>query len=207
MTKQWTSNLKRVISLVAIMLVISAHAQTVVQADNAALQPQIKRDANGFVSCGVRGVAIVVSGKSVDAYDFSVMANADMPYGTMKAGKSVTTVEKVAKGDAVSGVVLPKPEYFWIAQESDGEAVMPIKVIAAENAGFILEITDLVKTFKAIYSMISGDRMQFVVRYKKQKMDTVVSFGAQMSEVERRPLLACMEGISNRLAAEYKEGR
>lgn len=155
----------KILMAAAVTLLMSssfARAQVVIQADSAMLQPQIKRDALGFSSCGVRGIVISVAGKNFESYDFSVVANAVAPFGTLKAGKSLTTVERVNKGDLSGTVVTPRPEYFWIAQESSGDALMPLKVFPAENQGFILEIGDLIKTYKVIYAMIHGERMHFV---------------------------------------------
>lgn len=190
--------------VVLLLMSPSVNAQSLMQADMAILQPQINRDDRGFVSCGVRAIVIQhLSGKNFEAYDFSINANANIPYGTLKAGKSRVSSEQIEKGKPKRKVELPAPVYFWIAQESDPEALKPIKVFPSEDAGYVLEFADLVKTFAAIYSTINGERMQFSVRYKKQRLDSVISFSAQMPMHEQTPLIACMDGLTNRLAAEY----
>ncbi len=94
--------------------------------------------------------------------------------------------------------VVPPPVKFWIAQESEGKAVNPIKVLPAESKGYILEIADLPDTLRGIFAMANGVRMQFAVRYKNQPVDVVVAFSAQMSEVERAPLMNCLVAVGER---------
>jgi hypothetical protein len=171
----------------------------VIQADQAVLQPQVGRDDIGFSTCGVRGVVVVATPDYMDSYDFSVMLRANLAYGTLKAGKLRTATQAALKGRFASEAVTPAPIKFWIAQEGEGKPISPIKVIPADNKGFILEVADLADTARGIMAMIEGSRMQFAVRYKNQPVDLVVSFSAAMPEIERAPLLKCIEGVTERL--------
>lgn len=191
------------------LLAIPASAQMVIQADSAALQPHIRRDEAGFGSCGVRAVVVALMGKEVDAYDFSMSVGADNFYGLLKAGKTRVSLENLQRGKRPKDAVTPPPIKFWIAKEVEGKAVMPIKIMPAETKGFILEIADIVPTWDAILAMIHGERMQFAVRYKNEPLDVVVSFAANMSEVERKPLVTCLDAVLERLKnqAEEKSGK
>ena len=95
--------------------------------------------------------------------------------------------------------VMPAPLKFWIAKESEGQAVMPQKVIPAETKGYILERADMAETMKAIMATIAGERMQFAVRYESEPADVVVSFSANLAERERGPMMACMNGLIKRI--------
>lgn len=44
--------------------------------------------------------------------------------------------------------------------------------------------------------------LTFVLRYKKQKLDYVISFAASLSEQEKTPLMACLKSVSERIISE-----
>lgn len=196
---------KALSSMVAFLACAPAAAQIVVQADRALLQPQIQRDADGFRSCGVRAVVLHTTGIIVDAYDFSLVVDAKSAVGMMKAGKSVIKTADLLKGKYASTIVLPAPVNFWITAETDGKVVEPKKFYPSETKGFVLALSDLVPTFKAVVDIMTGERMQFAVRYKSQSLNTVVSFAGEMSDVERKPLFACLEGVRERIAKEVSD--
>ena len=79
-------------------LTLPLHAQPVVQAATAQLQPQISRDADGYTACGIRAIVLDVQPKVVDAYDFSLYLRREIPAGTVKAGKHQTPFAKFSKG-------------------------------------------------------------------------------------------------------------
>lgn len=178
-----------------------------IQADSAALQPQVDRDEHGFFSCGVRGVVLTEIKDYLDAYDFSLMVRADMMYGLLKAGKLKASMKAVHDGNYTTNAVVPPPIKFWIAQESEGKAIGLKKVMPADNKGFILEIADFVDTHRLIMAMIHGERMQFAVRYKSQPVDVVVSFAAEMPELERAPLLKCLDGVIERISKKGEQAK
>ncbi|WP_305072817.1 hypothetical protein [Propionivibrio sp.] len=187
--------------LMALCVISScASAQMVLQADSAALQPQIGRDENGFSSCGVRGVVIVSRAQYWDAYDFSAMVRLDLPYGMLKAGKSRTPAQEAVKGKFSTKSVVPPPVNFWFAQENEGKPLTPIKTIPAETKGYILELANIGDTLRGILAMIHGERMQFAIRYKNEPADVVVAFAAQMPDYERAPLMKCIKEVGNRMA-------
>ena len=190
---------KRILLIVLSTMSIGVSAQMVVQADSAQLQPQVRRDENGFSSCGVRGVVVVSRVKYLDAYDFSAMVSADIPYGTLKAGKTRTLSKDANNGYFSYQPVTPPPVKFWFVQENEGRPVSPIKVFPSESKGYILETADLEDTFRGILSMIDGDRMQFAVRYKNEPIETVIAFSAKMPDHERIPLLKCFKGVAERM--------
>ena len=191
--------------LLAAILSTPVAAQVVVQAASAQLQPQIGRDAKGYNVCGIRAVVLDEKPTLIEAYDFSINLRADMFGGLLKAGKSTTTRADLIKGKLASRIVMPAPVAFWIAQESDGKALMPSKVIPAETPGYILASGELVQTWQAILAIIHGERMQFAVRYKNQGYDTVVSFAGKLKEEELKPLSACLDGMLERLQSETPE--
>lgn len=173
----------------------SAYSQAVIAADNASLQPLIVRGDAGFSSCGVRGVVLVKLVKKYYLYDFSVSVDASSFHGFMKAGKSVLTAEQIAKLDINNKVHKERPKYFWIAEETSGDGLRPLKVMSAENEGFILQLADVAKSTEAMFSIATGKRMNFAVRYPSERLDYVVSFEAELSEREKQLLFACMDGI------------
>lgn len=206
MTSNLISCLSRIGLLATLGLASSlTSAQMVVRADDAALQPQMGRDGSGFASCGVRAMVLLVDPDYVDAYDFSLMVRADMPYGMLKAGKGRTKRKDAEKGNFSNGAVVPAPKMFWIAREDEGKAVTPLKTMLADTKGYILEIADMAGTLQAIYSIVHGERMQFAIRYGSEPVDKVVSFAVKMPDSERAPLIKCIDGIIERLAAQVKE--
>jgi MSHA biogenesis protein MshL len=189
---------------VAIALAILASppglAQMVIEAEVATLQPQINRDEVGYFSCGVRAVVVTkAEADFIDAYDFSMNLSANTMFGTLKAGKTRKTKAEMLQGKTSMDPIMPAPVKFWIAKESEGQAVMPQKVIPAETKGYILERADMTETMKAIMATIAGERMQFAVRYKSEPVDVVVSFSANLAERERGPMMACLNGLVKRI--------
>lgn len=178
------------------------HAQPVVQATTAQLQPQISRDTEGYTACGIRAIVLDMKPNVVEAYDFSLYLRAGIPAGTIKAGKHQTPSAKFSKGQVDQKVVMPGPENFWIAKELEGKALIPFKVFAGDTPGYILGLANLAGTHAAIASMMDGERMQFAVRYKNQPYDTVVSFASELPSSELKPLAACMDGLVARMKSD-----
>jgi hypothetical protein len=175
----------------------------VVQAQEVSLQALIERDDVGFKDCGVRAMVLVSTPEFFDAYDFSLTIRESMMYGALKAGKARTSIKNVIKHKYSSPLTTP-PINFWIAQESEGKAIHPIKKLNGETKGYLLELSDFFPTYDGIMSIIRGKRMQFAVRYKDEPLDTVVSFSAEMPDVERVPLEQCMSEVLNRISNSLK---
>ena len=186
-------------------LSLPVKAQVVVQAASAELQPQIGRDANGYTTCGMRAVVLDLKPDLVEAYDFSLNVRLGMTAGTIKAGKLQTPAAKFKRGQFEPKVIVPGPINFWIAKELEGKALTPIKTLAAESPGYILGLTDFVGTWSAVMALLGGERMQFATRYKNQPYDTVVSFSGLLSAEEAKPLMACLDGLINRMQEEAGE--
>jgi hypothetical protein len=197
--------LATVSSLIAISPI--SYAQMVVQADQATLQPQIGRSEIGFQSCGVRAVVVVATSKYMDAYDFSLNVSADALAGALKAGKSRIQRQEAIKGNYIRDAVVPPPIKFWIAQESEGKALNPFRIIPADTKGYIIEVAELADTYRTIMAMIHGERMQFAVRYKNEPVDLVISFAAPMPEKERGPLLACLNDVVEKLLQQHDKSK
>ncbi len=70
-----------------------------VQADAASLQPQIDRDENGFLSCGLRSVVITGTSEWMEVNDFSVTVHGERIGGVIKAGKRRARTAKVLSGN------------------------------------------------------------------------------------------------------------
>jgi hypothetical protein len=184
----------------AILAASPAFSQMVIQAEMAKLQPQINRDEGGYKACGVR-VVVVTQGEAnfIDSYDFSMNIWASLPTALLKAGKSRTTKEKLLQGKATIESVTPAPVKFWISKESEGKALMPQNVTPAESKGYILEGADMAQTMDIIMATITGERMQFAIRYKDEPVDVVISFSENMADRERLPLMACFKGLMQRM--------
>lgn len=193
------------IFLLVAVLSCNAMAGVVIQADMAMLQPVVDRDEKGFQACGVRGLVGVSTPETTDFHDFSLMIRHNFHYGTLKAGKVRASTKAMLNGSASRETVLPAPVKFWIAVESKSKAVNPIKIMPAEDKGYILEVADLVGTYEAILEMIHGERMQFALRYKNQPSEQVVSFSATMPEVELSPLMKCLKEVIERAEKELAD--
>lgn len=180
---------------------IPAQAQMVVQAYSAQLQPQIGRDAEGYTTCGIRAVVLDMTPTLVDAYDFSINLYLGL-VGMAKAGKAQTSIVRFLNGKKDIKPIRPSPVNFWIANESDGKALTPFKIIASESPGYILAGVDFIQASHKILAIAHGERMQFATRYKNQHIDTVVSFAGKLTEEEFNPLLACLAGLGERMSAE-----
>jgi hypothetical protein len=134
----------------------------------------------------------------MDAYDFSIMIGTNA-YGTLKAGKYRARLE--AGGGAtefIKGAVTPGPVNFWIAKELQGKPLLPIKIMSADTPGFILAVSDGSQTLEKILAIALGERLQFALRYKDQPGDIVVGFQGVLSDQERAPIFACIDGLKDR---------
>ena len=180
----------------------SVLAQIVVQAASAKLQPQIGRDDKGYSTCGIHAVVLNIQGQSVEVYDFSINIRANMHVGLIKAGKMQTSTKEMLANKSLPIAVQPAPINFWIAKEAEGSALRLQKIIPVDTPGYILAGADLVKTYDILLGMANGERIQFATRYKSQRLDTVVSFGTALQDVEFQPLITCLNGVTDRLQNE-----
>lgn len=180
-------------------LSLPATAQVVVQATSVHLQPQIGRDAMGYSECGVRAIVLDLKPDLVETHDFSIFLHSGVFGGMVKVGKYETSHADFLKQKPASKAVIPAPVTFWIAKESEGKAMMPIKVFPAETSGYILARTEMLQAWSTLLSVIQGERMQFATRYKNQGYDTVISFAGTMPDAELKPLMACIEGLAQRM--------
>jgi hypothetical protein len=191
-----------VLSAVALLLCLPAQAQTVVQAASAQLQPQVRRDAEGFAECGLRATVIDLLPDGADAYDFTLSLRLGLKVGMFKAGKANTSMAMLKKHQHNINGILPGPVNFWMAKEEEGKPMLPLKIIPADTPGFILGGVDFGQAWANILGMADGERMQFAVRYKNQPVDTVISFATTLKDEERKSLMACFDGLVKRMAVE-----
>lgn len=189
---------KAILMLLLAVTSSSAMAGIVIQANSVALQTQIDRNEGGFKSCGVRGVVVTTTKNYLDAYDFLLMARADMPHGTLNAGKLQFYKQTTIKGKGSSEVVTPPPIKFWLVQGGESNATRPMKITPTETEGYILELANLKDTLRRIRAMVNGERMRLVVRYKNQPADVVINFSAAIPAIERTPLLECLSEVTKK---------
>lgn len=194
--------MKKLLITALLLIPCAASAQAVIQAAVAKLQPQIGRDANGYTTCGIRVIALDMQTDVVDAYDFSIHVRAGMMMGTLKAGKVQSPTAAFEAGRPPIAALLPGPINFWIARESEGQALTPTTTLPAETPGYMLAVADFTRTWSTLLAIAAGERMQFATRYANQGYDTVVSFSATMSADESRPLTACFDGLLKRMKKE-----
>ena len=181
----------------------SAMAGMVLQATSATLQPLIERNEKGFFMCGVRGMVSDVTGNQLRLYDFSLHIRVDALFGMLKAGSHLTPIKSINKDS--SSLTIPAPVKFWIAKEKVGKPITLSNIMPAISAGFIIGSAELVDTLEGIIAIIYGERMQFVIRYKAEPVDRVISFSAEMPKIELEPLAICIEDVMSRMAKELKE--
>lgn len=191
----------------AVWLSPNAVAQMVVQADTAVLQPQISRDSVGFDRCGIRAIVSLfnLEEKSAESYDFSVMFYAKLSYAGMKAGKNSLRYDPVQRKYGDPSVTLPAPYVFWIADELDGKPAIMMKYSPSPDSGYMLGLGEIVPAFKAIRAMMNGRRVQFVMRYKSEKLDHVISFQAKLSPEQLAPLEKCFSDLIERMKNDASE--
>lgn len=180
-----------VLALVS-LLIGPAHAQMVVNASVAGLQPQVARDEKGFKSCGLRAVVVLDGTKSVRTYDFSINLNPDMLSALIKAG---------SYQGAKNAINQPAPVNVWIVEAIEAKRLQPYKIIPAETPGFILGLAEYFPAMTTMRAMAQGRRMQFAIRYKDEPLDKAVSFQQKMELPDAEALLACLEGLQPRLDA------
>lgn len=185
--------------LLLLSIAPGASAQNVVQASSVTLQPQVSRDDIGFNSCGVRAIVIDAKPGSMDAYDFTLAIRNGSIVGMIKAGKANTTNESMIKGKPNTSPVRPGPINFWIAKESEGKSLRPLKIIPADTPGMILGATELTMTAYIMMGIMDGERMQFSTKFKNEQVETVVAFARRMPENERQPLLDCLHELVDRM--------
>lgn len=181
------------------------YAQTVIQASSALLQTRINRDAEGFSDCGIRAVVIDLKPQTAEAYDFTINLRLGLQVGMVKAGKAVSTRANLLKGKQNTNAIKPGPLDFWIAPESEGKAMRPLKVIPADTDGYILQGVELTMAWHTILAIVDGERMQFALRYKNQDIETVMSFSSKLKDEDRKPLMACLSGLVERMKAGINE--
>ena len=58
---------------------------------------------------------------------------------------------------------------------------------------------------KLLLQIVNGQQIQFVVRYKSEKLEQIVSFAKPMEDANLSTLNACMAGIGDRLSASVKD--
>ena len=59
-----------------------------------------------------------------------------------------------------------------------------------------LEVTS---AFDHIYAMVTGERMQFALRYKNERMDKVIAISAKLTESDSQAFTACATGLLKRM--------
>jgi hypothetical protein len=94
--------------------------------------------------------------------------------------------------------VRPGPTAFWIASPERGTRVALDKLMP-DNPGFIAGPTELLPSLETVVNIATGKQIQFALRYKNEKADRIVSFAKTMSDADLRALLACTEGIDERM--------
>lgn len=182
-----------------------AGAQTVIEASNVTLQALVSRSPTGFDSCGIRAVVITADSKFFEAYDFSIAVRPDMYYGMMKGGKRRLAITGSNPGANIPAAETPGPTKFWIAQELRGKPLSSFNVTKSNDVGFSLMLGDLVESYRIIYQIMAGERMQFALRYAAEKLDTVVSFSGKLAPEQISSVQACMNEVTSQLNAKASD--
>ena len=79
------------------------------------------------------------------------------------------------------------------------------KYSQSPDSGYILGLGEILPAFKAIRAMMNGRRVQFVMRYKSEKLDHVISFQAKLSPEELAPLERCFSDLIERMKNDASE--
>ena len=182
-------------------LATATSAQSVFEATSVTLQAQIGRSETGFDSCGVRGIVVTPDENFLEAYDFSISVRPDMFYGMLKGGKRRVPVSTTYQADKLPPAIIPSPVKFWIARELRGRPLLGHTVSPSSDAGFSLMLGDIVESYKIINEIITGERMQFALRYANEKSDLVVSFSGKLTPEQTSAVQACMVDVLDQLKA------
>lgn len=194
--------IKAMLAVAVLAVSFSAFGQQVIKIDSASSQAQVRRDDQGFSSCGVRVVAIKTAGEATFVYDFSMMFYVNGASGFAKFGTGQVSTEAMMRGSTQLEPVMPAPVSFWIARADQAKAVRPVKYLQGEDQGYTLAVTDGPDTLRAIDDIANGKTMQFNIRYKEERFDVVNQFSAQLSSDETVSYRACLAGIVERLKSQ-----
>lgn len=182
----------------------SAHAQIVIQADLAMVQPTVSRDAGGFSACGVRVVTTIIAGTTATLHDFSVNAYGK-GFGLIKAGAYKNELPVHAGKEAK--LVLPAPVGFWIAATEQPIATRPSKIYPADSQGFILGNLTFDEAFNRVFDIAHGKKIQVAIVDKSDKVDRAISFSVEMKPDDLAALKGCANGMLDRMSAEFERAK
>lgn len=203
--------IKRGYAAILLPLVISTsmgpcYGQNVIAADNATGQPTVRRDSEGFSSCGVRVVVALLNAKHIEMYDFSVNVDASIYRGTMKGGKyTIARGPNSALNIEKRKVVLPDPVQFWIVEQSADIPLRPERLGKSDTPGFALGVSDFSQSATMVYALAVGKPIQFAMRYPADRMDRVVSIKVEMQKSDVDAVFDCMDGLSRRIQREVEK--
>jgi hypothetical protein len=178
----------------------SSQAQNITNADEATAQATVRRDEEGFASCGVRAIVQVIQPKEIEAFDFSLTVDAVTLRGLLKAGKySIPWTGKAGWAFEKKRTVLPAPVDFWIADQAADLPAKKIQSMKSDNEGFLLELAEFLPTQNALAAIAEGRRVQFAVRYPSERFDRVISFKVAMKEEDINAMTDCYNGMQRRM--------
>jgi hypothetical protein len=181
-------------------------AEAVFNADTATLQTTLSRDGNGFSSCGVRAVVLVLGAAAKGtAYDFSISIYPESVSGMIKVGRYDTEALVKGRGKTPLVALQPAPTGFWIAGANEGVPLKVRKYIPADTSGFTLGGTDIVDALHAMLDMARGERMQFQYAYPGKSTRPIISFTGKLAPNDMDALMACTEGVQKRLEGTFEK--
>lgn len=196
--------MKHLALLLVSQIMISASAQTVLNADSTSIQPVISRDVKGFDSCGVRVVTGSLSqAANSEIYDFSLTAweNAMVLF---KAGSYVVPFNTKTGWDIKTMKPrLPGPDAFWIAKRDDAVATAPPKFMKTESPGFSMGMPESNAGISMLWAVAYGKPMQVSLRYGSKGLDRIVAFEAHMDPRDLEAFQACTAGLLKRMETAH----
>jgi hypothetical protein len=152
----------------------------------------------------VRAISTVATGKSGEMFDFSLVVYRGKYGALMKAGKYVLSSADLQR-QTLPKAVTPAPIKFWIATNTDGKPLVAERITAANDAGFILGLGDLVSTWRMIFAVSHGEAIQFSLRLKSEPFDRVIAFSSRLTPVEMKSLDACMSSLYDDFTKDTSE--
>lgn len=158
--------------------------------------PLIDRNENGYAGCGVK--LVVVDADDLTVYGFFLRVAPGVPYGILDVRSAkITKAKKNKKGEYPDTTVVPAPTMFWIVKETEAKALRPFKQGPSEFPGTMVGAMPLAPTIQAIADILSGERMQFALRYANQGKngDQIVSIRALLSQEDRVAVFACINTV------------
>jgi len=196
--------MKKLIGVALALAAVNATAGVVYNAKHAESQVTLNRNETGITACGIRVIAIAEIGDQTRWYDFSGSIYRDGLFGLWKAGSYSHPTADLLKNvpSPKTTLRLPAPVGFWLSEAGNNIPVSMEKTAPAEDKGFVIGGADFSRTATSIMAVANGDVTQFVVKYKNERSETIISFKAPLKDTDHSTFVECLRGLQGGIKAD-----